>query len=522
MDNSAVSSTATSTQAAVQCGSEGAQDLSATVNAAAPGCEQTVSNGVSKAGEITSAKPKQLKTKITERVKRDDEGNIVSRCWDVQVGSALLRVYSTPSGNRELYTVSYWVDGQRKRQVFPSYDKAIAEAKSAGLQLNKGDLGSAELSAVQRVACRRALELLAPTGVPIEVAAGDIARFYLRIGKRATMDQVLDSFDRHNPIGMEKKRVAEVITECLKSKEEDKLSDRYLMQLEYDLNRFAAKFKNYIGDVAGPDIDKWLRDLGVSGRTRNNIRMSVQTLFGFAKAKRYLPKSHDEMDAVPVAKEESGAIEIFTPAELRELLAAASAEMVPFLAIGAFAGVRHAEIQRLDWKNVRFDAGIIEIHAGNAKTATRRTVPILPNLRAWLWKHKEASGPVCSFLNVTDQIVSLLTKINNARAEAAEARNRKGKGRKKAEARKPKTEVKEFKWKHNGLRHSFISYRVADIKNVAQVALEAGNSPQMIFSNYRELVTPKDAETWFRIVPPGTRLKAAGNKVVPMPHQAAA
>ena len=59
----------------------------------------------------------------------------------------------------------------------------------------------------------------------------------------------------------------------------------------------------------------------------------------------------------------------------------------------------------------------------------------------------------------------------------------------------------EFKWKHNGLRHSFISYRVAVIKNVAQVALEAGNSPAMIFSNYRELVTPQDAKAWFAIVP---------------------
>ena len=65
-------------------------------------------------------------------------------------------------------------------------------------------------------------------------------------------------------------------------------------------------------------------------------------------------------------------------------------------------------------------------------------------------------------------------------------------------------EVKEFKWKHNGLRHSFISYRVAVIKNVAQVALEAGNSPAMIFSNYRELVTPQDAKAWFGIVPPGS------------------
>jgi integrase len=438
-------------------------------------------------------KLKQLKTKVTVRIKRDKDGNIISKCWDVQVGSALLRVYLTPSGERQLYTVSYWVDGQRKRQVLPSLEKALAEAKETGRQLNRGDKGSAELSGPERVACQRALQLLAPTGVPIEVAAAEYADAITKLGGRASLARVVEFYLRRNPVELEGKRVADVIKECLKSKEEDRLSDRYLRQLEYDLNRFGAKFKNYIGDVAGRDIDNWLRDLGVSGRTRNNIRMSVQTLFGFAKAKRYLGKDHDEMDAVPVAKESSGKIEIFTPAELQELLAAASEDMVPFLAIGAFAGVRHAEIQRLEWKDVRFDAEIIEIHAGNAKTATRRTVPILPNLRVWLEKHKQESGPVCSFANVTDQIVSLLTKINKARKEAA----REGE------------EVEEFKWKHNGLRHSFISYRVAEIKNVAQVALEAGNSPAMIFSNYRELVTPQDAKAWFGIVPAGAKGRKA-------------
>lgn len=59
----------------------------------------------------------------------------------------------------------------------------------------------------------------------------------------------------------------------------------------------------------------------------------------------------------------------------------------------------------------------------------------------------------------------------------------------------------EFKWQHNGLRHSFISYRVAVVKNVTQVALEAGNSPAVIFSNHRELVTPQDAKEWFSIRP---------------------
>ena len=58
-----------------------------------------------------------------------------------------------------------------------------------------------------------------------------------------------------------------------------------------------------------------------------------------------------------------------------------------------------------------------------------------------------------------------------------------------------------FGWKHNALRHSFISYRVADIQNVAQVALEAGNSPQMIFKHYRELVRPAEAKAWFAIGP---------------------
>jgi integrase len=487
---------------------------SATLDPREQGVSASVSTGVSGQGDIVSAKPKQIKTKVTERMKKDAQGNIISVSWDVQVGSALLKVYLTPHGDRQLYTVSYWVDGKRKRQVLPSYDRAIAEAKATGVQLDKGDKGSADLSGVQRVACRRALELLGPTGVPIEVAAGEYARFFQRVGGRATLDQVTSSFEKHNPVGMEPKRVADVIAECLRSKQEDRLSDRYLKQLAYDLARFGAQFKNYIGDVAGRDIDQWLRDLGVSGRTRNNIRMSVQTLFGFAKAKRYVPKDHDEMDAVPVAKEAAGAIEIFTPAELRELLAAASPELVPFLAIGAFAGVRHAEIQRLDWKDLRFDAEIIEIHAGNAKTATRRTVPILPNLRAWLEKaladgHHE-SGPVCPFANVTDQIVSLLTKINKARSAECGARNRNTSPRPSPQGGEGgKGEAGEFKWKHNGLRHSFISYRVAVVKNVAQVALEAGNSPAMIFSNYRELVTPQDAKAWFGIVPAGAKGRKA-------------
>lgn len=58
-------------------------------------------------------------------------------------------------------------------------------------------------------------------------------------------------------------------------------------------------------------------------------------------------------------------------------------------------------------------------------------------------------------------------------------------------------------WPHNVLRHSFISYRIALVKSADQVALEAGNSPTIIFKHYRELVTEGQAREWFGVMPGG-------------------
>ncbi len=46
---------------------------------------------------------------------------------------------------------------------------------------------------------------------------------------------------------------------------------------------------------------------------------------------------------------------------------------------------------------------------------------------------------------------------------------------------------------------SSISFRRAAVQNTAPVALEAGNSPQMIFRHYQELVRASEAEKWFGI-----------------------
>ena len=153
--------------------------------------------------------------------------------------------------------------------------------------------------------------------------------------------------------------------------------------------------------------------------------------------------------------------------------------MLPFWAIGAFAGLRRAEIERLAWSEVDFDAGVIEVKASKSKTASRRLVTIQPNLRKWLAPYRTCIGRVCP--------LNLQRKINDDRERAG---LRAG-------------------WPQNALRHSFGSYHLAQFNDAAKLALEMGNSPATIFRHYRQLVKPKRPSVIGRSLP-----AAAGKKVV--------
>jgi hypothetical protein len=62
-------------------------------------------------------------------------------------------------------------------------------------------------------------------------------------------------------------------------------------------------------------------------------------------------------------------------------------------------------------------------------------------------------------------------------------------------------EVAALEWKHNALRHTYISARVAESGDVPRVADEAGNSPQVIRTNYLKRMRPTAAAEWFAIQP---------------------
>jgi len=141
------------------------------------------------------------------------------------------------------------------------------------------------------------------------------------------------------------------------------------------------------------------------------------------------------------------------------------------LAIGAFAGLREAEIQRLDWSEVDLARGHIEVTAAKAKSAKRRIVPIQPNLAGWLVLYGSMKGRI-----VPEGARSKLERVRRA-AELT-------------------------RWPVNGLRHSYASYRLAAIHDAPRVASELGHtSPQMLYSTYRELVLPEEAERYWTIEP---------------------
>jgi integrase len=302
---------------------------------------------------------------------------------------------------------------------------------------------------------------------------------------------------------MPDKSVVEVVDEFIKRKAADGCGELYIQDLRHrlgqpkavlvpgepapakkDAHGFADAFKGSIGHIDRNQIQAYLDGLNLSPRSRNNYLGSITSLFEFAKGRGYLPADWNELNAVEKVKDIGGKIEVFTPEEIASLLSKATKELLPFLAIGAFAGLRSAEIGKLEWADVKFSTGYIVVGKDKAKTAARRTVPMPENLKAWLAPYANASGRIWPHQHT--YLYEVLEEI---------------------------TKAAKVPWKPNALRHSYISYRVAETGNVNATALEAGNSPAMIFSNYRELVEPEDAKRWFLIKPETKRSR----KIITLP-----
>ena len=158
--------------------------------------------------------------------------------------------------------------------------------------------------------------------------------------------------------------------------------------------------------------------------------------------------------------------------EAAALLESACDEILLYFAIGLFAGLGVAEIERLDWSEVDFDKSEIHVIPVKAKTAQYRTLPMTENLVAWLAPYRQSQGRVAPHCDEPRrQVVRHCAGIPT-------------------------------KSMPNAMRHSYCSYHFNLHNNGPQTSKNAGHmSVDMLYSNYHHLVEKSAAERYFSIFP---------------------
>jgi integrase len=380
---------------------------------------------------------------------------------------------------QKFFRVLYREQGKRKQAWRSTFDAAKRAADDAIEVTLTGDASALKLSAAERHTYLRAVEFVAPLNIPLDHAAREYAEMRMMLAGKATPIEACREWLERHAVELPKITVPAAVELMKTQAETDGKSDLRLKQLANVLDRFADNFNQEVHTLTTKLIAEYLTAMKLAERTRRNHRDVIGFFNRWLVLRGYLAKGTDWLEGVQnYSARKLGQISTYTADEMQRLVAAADDRILPMIVIGGFAGLRHAEIARLEWQDIDLEEGFIEVKAENAKTDTRRIVPLKPNLKAFLEKVENKKGKVVTLVNTTKQLLKTA-------ADTADVKN----------------EIEALEWKHNALRHTYISARVAESGDVPRVADEAGNSPQVIRTNYLKRMRPAAAAEWFSLQP---------------------
>jgi integrase len=208
---------------------------------------------------------------------------------------------------------------------------------------------------------------------------------------------------------------------------------------------------------------------------RNRVSYWV-LFFNWCKGNALWPEGRRTPAAgVKKPRKEMKSPEIFTP-EQGALLLKTVVEKCPqhlaYAVLAGWLGLRPSECVRVEWADVDWQQGLVHVRA---EVARERWVPMTARAAALL--------------------------------QACQAARRKRSGRKERLCRlRAQVDVSSvaraagLKWSIDVLRHSRITYRLQETRDIGLVAEESGNSPGEIRASYKRPIPPGQAERWWKVL----------------------
>ena len=366
------------------------------------------------------------------------------------------------------YVVEGRENGKRSRRFFNTKGEATAYADVKNIELVNKGREHAEFDSRLRDMAQSCADKLQSFGKTIEDATEHFIAHLQAIEKSCTVAAMMDEV------------IAKKTSECRHGRP---ASGDYLVDLNVRLGRFKKHFgERMAATITSEEIDDWLSGLkdertgqNLSRLSRSNYARALGVAFAYAVKRRYATSNPVKGIDKPKGDIRPG---ILSVEQIVRLLDAASPEILPYFAIGTFAGLRTSEIERLDWRDIDFDENEIAVNS-ESKTGERH-VDMLPNLREWLLPLRKHTGKITP---------------TNFRKYFDQARETAG-----------------VPWPDNCLRHSFGSYHLKHFGNDALTRLQMGHwrDSTVLFAHYRRAVTRKNAERYWNIRPTVTE------KIVPI------
>ena len=300
----------------------------------------------------------------------------------------------------------------------------------------------------------------------------DAARGLDILKGRGSLAAAADFFIKHTtPPGGDKRTVKELVDEYAESRVKANRSPYTVKDIRDCLNPFADAFgKTNVAEIATPEIERWYDEQNGGAARKTKRRNHLVSMFKFAIKRKY--RRDNPASALEIPTKTKSKPHVLTVEDVEALMqyaAKSEAEMVPYMALCLFAGIRPVgEMQRLDWKDIDFKRTEIFISDEVSKTGDERYVEMTDALVAWLAPYRQNEGAIYY-------------------ARTAFERIRKGAG---------------VRWAKDCMRHSFGSYHLAMWENMGRTMEQMGHTNARILKNhYRRAVRREDAERFWKITP---------------------